>query len=121
MLNKEEHVKDVKFFTTLAGYIHWKLTGKKVLGVGEASGMFPINSTTCTYDAKMVEQFDELVAGKGYDIKLLDIIPEVITAGDGAGVLTDEGAKLLDVSGKLSGGIPLCPPEGDAGNRYGCN
>lgn len=109
MLNKEEHVKDVKFFTTLAGYIHWKLTGKKVLGVGEASGMFPIDSTTCTYDAKMVEQFDELVAGKGYDIKLLDIIPEVITAGDDAGVLTDEGAKLLDVSGKLSGGIPLLP------------
>ena len=115
MLNKEEHVKDVKFFTTLAGYIHWKLTGKKVLGVGEASGMFPIDSTTCTYDAKMVEQFDELVAGKGYDIKLLDIIPEVITAGDDAGVLTDEGAKLLDVSGKLSGGIPSVPPEGDAG------
>ncbi len=115
MLNGEEHVKDVKFFTTLAGYIHWKLTGKKVLGVGEASGMFPIDSKTCTYDAKMVEQFDELVAGKGYDIKLLDIIPEVITAGDDAGVLTDEGAKLLDVSGKLGGGVPLCPPEGDAG------
>ena len=115
VLNKEEHLSKLDFFTTLAGYIHWKLTGKKVLGVGEASGMFPIDSTTCTYDAKMVEQFDELVAGKGYDIKLLDIIPEVITAGDDAGVLTDEGAKLLDVSGKLSGGIPLCPPEGDAG------
>lgn len=115
MLNKEEHVKDVKFFTTLAGYIHWKLTGKKVLGVGEASGMFPIDSNTCTYDAKMVSQFDELAKGKGYDIKLLDIIPEVLTAGDEAGILTDEGAGLLDVSGKLKGGIPLCPPEGDAG------
>ena len=115
ILNGEEHLPRIDYLSTLAGYVHWKLTGKRVLGVGEASGMFPIDSTTCTYDAKMVEQFDELVAGKGYDIKLLDIIPEVITAGDDAGVLTDEGAKLLDVSGKLSGGIPLCPPEGDAG------
>ncbi len=115
MLNQEEHVKDVAFFTTLAGYIHWKLTGQKVLGVGEASGMFPIDSSTCTYDAGMVSKFDELVKEKGYDIKLLDIIPEVLPAGDDAGVLTDEGAALLDVSKTLEGGIPLCPPEGDAG------
>ena len=115
MLNKEDHVKDVNYFTTLAGYVHWKLTGKKVLGVGEASGMFPIDSETIDYDAKMVAQFDELIAEKGYDFKLLDIIPDVLGAGDDAGVLTDEGAKLLDVSGTLKGGIPMCPPEGDAG------
>ncbi len=115
MINKEDHVKDVNYFTTLAGYVHWKLTGKKVLGVGEASGMFPIDSETVDYDAKMVAQFDELIAEKGYGFKLLDIIPDVLRAGDDAGVLTEEGAKLLDVSGTLKGGIPMCPPEGDAG------
>ncbi len=115
ILNKEDHVKDVAFFTTLAGYIHWKMTGEKVLGVGDASGMFPIDSTTKDYDAKMVEKFDALVADRGYSWKLKDILPETLCAGTEAGVLTKEGAKLLDTSGKLKPGIPVCPPEGDAG------
>lgn len=115
ILNGEEHVKDIDFQTTLAGYVHWKLTGRKVLGVGEASGMFPIDSSTGTYNSKMVSQFDELIAGKGINLKINDIFPKVLNAGDDAGVLTDEGARLLDVSGSLKGGIKLCPPEGDAG------
>ncbi len=115
ILNKEEHVKDVAFFTTLAGYVHWKLTGKKVLGVGDASGMFPIDITTGNYDQAMVKKFDELVSSEGFGWKLSDILPEVLTAGEAAGTLTEEGVKLLDVSGKLEAGIPVCPPEGDAG------
>jgi sugar (pentulose or hexulose) kinase len=115
ILNGEEHVKDIAFFTTLAGFIHWKLTGKKVLGVGDASGMFPINDKTNDYDKAMIETFDALVADKGYSWKLADILPGVLVAGDNAGILTDEGAKLLDVSGNLEGGALVCPPEGDAG------
>ena len=115
MLNKEEHVSKIKFQTTLAGYIHWKLTGKKVLGVGEASGMFPIDMNTKTYNATMVEKFNEKVAEKGYSWKLEEIFPEVLSAGDAAGVLTEEGAKLLDTTGTLEAGVPVCPPEGDAG------
>lgn len=115
ILNKEEHVKDVAFFTTLAGYVHWKLTGKKVLGVGDASGMFPIDINTENYDMSMIEKFNALIAAEGFAWKLGDILPEVLIAGEAAGVLSEEGAKLLDVSGKLSAGIPLCPPEGDAG------
>jgi len=115
ILNGEEHVKDITYFTTLAGYIHWQLTGEKVLGVGEASGMFPINSQTRQFNADMVAKFDAAVADKGFAWKLNDIIPKVLVAGDNAGILTSEGAKLLDVSGNLKGGIPLCPPEGDAG------
>ena len=115
ILNKEEHVKDVAFFTTLAGYIHWKLTGRKVLGVGEASGMFPIDIHTRKFDAGMIEKFDEMTAPYGYSWKLEEILPEVLVAGEEAGTLTDEGAKLLDVSGNLEAGIPVCPPEGDAG------
>ena len=115
ILNNEEHVKDVRFFTTLAGYIHWQLTGEKVLGVGDASGMFPIDSTTGQYDEGMLEKFDALVAGKGYPWKLKEILPGVLSAGEKAGVLTPEGAAKLDPSGKLCAGIPLCPPEGDAG------
>lgn len=115
ILNGEEHVKDIVFQTTLAGYIHWKMTGKKVLGVGEASGMFPIDITTRKFDEKMIRQFDEAVADKGYSWKLADILPEVLVAGEAAGTLTEEGAKLLDTSGNLKAGIPLCPPEGDAG------
>ena len=115
VLNKEKHVKDVAFFTTLAGYIHWQLTGEKVLGVGDASGMFPIDPETKTYDASMVRKFDELVAEKNYPWKLEKILPKVLVAGEDAGVLTAEGAKLLDGSGALEAGIPLCPPEGDAG------
>jgi len=115
MLNGEEHVKDIAFMTTLEGYVHWMLTGRKVIGVGEGAGMFPIDSTTGTYDAKMVAQFDELLAKGGYSFKLLDILPEVLSAGEDAGCLSEEGAKLLDPTGKLQAGIPMCPPEGDAG------
>lgn len=114
ILNGEEHVSDLKFVITLAGYIHWKLTGEKVVGVGEASGMFPIDIATGQFHARMVQQFDELVAGK-YDWKLEDVLPAVYTAGQQAGVLTEEGAKLLDPTGTLQAGVPLCPPEGDAG------
>ena len=115
ILNKEEHVKDIDFFTTLAGYIHWKLTGQKVLGIGDASGMFPIDPETKQYHAAMIQKFDLLVADKNYPWKLKDILPKILVAGENAGILTPEGAKLLDPSGNLEAGIPLCPPEGDAG------
>lgn len=115
ILNGEEHVKDLAFLTTLSGYVHWRLTGQKVLGVGDASGMFPIDSSTNDYDEGMVRQFDELVSTKGYGWKFRDIFPKVLTAGQAAGTLTEEGARLLDPSGTLPAGIPLCPPEGDAG------
>jgi len=132
ILNEETHVKDVAFITTLAGYVHWKLTGEKVLGVGDASGMFPIDENG-QYDAEMVKKFDALIAEShcadpviagstrhcGLDPQsprsLLDILPTIKTAGEQAGTLTPEGAKLLDPTGKLTPGIPLCPPEGDAG------
>ena len=115
ILNNEEHVKDIKFQTTLAGYIHWQLTGEKVLGIGDASGMIPINSTTNDYSEEMVEKFDKLVASKKFRWKLRDIFPKAILAGEDAGKLTPKGAKKLDPSGHLKAGIPLCPPEGDAG------
>ncbi|AZN42589.1 xylulokinase [Paenibacillus albus] len=115
VLNQEEHVASIHFMTTLAGYIHWKLTGQKVLGVGEASGMFPIDMHTKSYHETMVSQFNDLVAPENLPWKLEKILPTVLVAGDDAGVLTAEGAKLLDVSGELQAGIPLCPPEGDAG------
>ena len=115
ILNGEEHVKDIDYLTTLAGYIHWQLTGRKVLGVGDASGMIPIDPETKDYYASMVEKFDNLVAPKGYPWKLLDIMPKVLVAGEESGALTPEGAKRLDVSGHLKPGIPFCPPEGDAG------
>lgn len=115
ILNQEAHVKDISFQTTLAGYVHWKLTGEKVLGVGEASGMFPIDIATGDFDQKMIRTFDAKTADRGYPWKLQDILPKVLTAGKKAGYLTPEGAKLLDVSGKLQAGIPCCPPEGDAG------
>ena len=115
ILNKEPHVKDIKFFTTLAGYVHYALTGNKVLGVGDASGMFPIDPKTGDYDADMISKFDKLVADRKFDWKLKDILPKSLMAGDEAGKLTEEGAKLLDPSGKLKAGILLAPPEGDAG------
>ncbi|MCI6860455.1 MAG: FGGY-family carbohydrate kinase [Prevotella sp.] len=115
ILEDNSHVKDIKFLTTLAGYIHWQLTGEKVLGVGDASGMLPIDPETKDYNAEMVSKFDKLVAPKGYPWKLLDILPKVLMAGEAAGSLTEEAAKRLDVSGNLKGGSPLCPPEGDAG------
>ena len=115
ILNDEPHVKDVDFFTTLAGYIHWKLTGRKVLGVGDASGMMPIDPATRDFDAKRIDAFDALVAPKGYPWKLRDILPKVLLAGEGAGVLTEDGARRLDPTGHLQPGVPFCPPEGDAG------
>lgn len=115
ILNGEEHVPQVDFFTTLDGYIHWQLTGEKVLGVGSASGMFPIDSTIKDYDKAMIQKFDELVALKGFPWKLEHLLPKVLLAGDKAGVLTEEGAKKLDPTGTLQAGCPLCPPEGDAG------
>ena len=115
ILNGEEHVSSVRFFTTLAGYVHWKLTGEKALGVGEASGMFPIDIETGDFNNKMIAQFDELVADKNFSWKLREIMPKVLTAGEAAGTLTAEGAALLDPTGKLQAGAPLCPPEGDAG------
>lgn len=115
ILNQEQHVKDVAYITTLAGYIHWKLTGQKVMGIGEASGMFPIDIEAREFNSRMIGQFDELTAKNGYSWKLREILPKVLTAGDAAGTLTEEGAKLLDADGTLSAGIPLCPPEGDAG------
>ncbi len=115
ILNGEEHVPDVDFITTLDGYIHWQLTGEKVLGVGSASGMFPIDSDTKDYYASMIRKFDELVAPKGFPWKVADLLPKVLVAGDNAGTLTAEGAKKLDPTGMLQAGCPLCPPEGDAG------
>jgi len=115
ILNKEEHVKDIAFITTLAGYVHWKLTGKKVLGVGDASGMFPIDIATKNYNKKMTAQFDELIKPCGFPFTLEQILPEVLTAGTEAGNLTDEGIKFLDKDGDLESGTVLAPPEGDAG------
>ena len=115
ILKKEEHVPEITFMTTLEGYVHWKLTGEKVLGVGEASGMFPVDMNIKNYDQKRMEQFEELVKFYGFPWKLSDILPKVLLAGEPAGNLTEEGAKLLDVSGQLMAGTPLCPPEGDAG------
>jgi len=115
ILDGEEHVKNIEFLTTLAGYIHWQITGKRVLGVGDASGMIPVDPATKTYDAEMVKKFDQLIAPKGYNWNLLDILPQVLVAGENAGSLTEEGARLLDPSGHLHAGVPVCPPEGDAG------
>ncbi len=115
ILDKEEHVRDIDFITTLAGYIHWQITGKKVLGIGDASGMLPIDPETKNYSAGMTAKFNSLIADKGYAWKLTDILPEVLLAGENAGFLTEEGAKRLDISGHLKSGIPVCPPEGDAG------
>lgn len=115
VLNGEAHVKDIAYLTTLSGYIHWKLTGEKVLGVGDASGMFPIDTETGDFYGEMVEKFDRLVAKEGYPWRLRELLPTVLTAGERAGSLTEEGVRLLDESGMLSAGIPLCPPEGDAG------
>lgn len=115
VLNGEEHVSEITYLNTLAGYVHYMLTGEFVLGVGEASGMFPIDSETGNYDSNMLERFSELDAVKKYPWKINDILPKVLTAGESAGVLTADGAKLLDPTGKLQAGIPLCPPEGDAG------
>ena len=115
ILDNEAHVKDIDFLTTLAGYVHWQLTGEKVLGIGDASGMLPIDPTTHNYSAEMVAKFDKLIAPNQYSWTLQDILPKVLSAGESAGVLTPEGSKKLDASGHLKAGIPVCPPEGDAG------
>ena len=115
ILNKEPHVKDISFFTTLAGFIHWKLTDQKVLGIGDASGMFPIDTATKNYNKNFIEKFDNLVADKKFAWKLEDLLPKVLLAGEDAGTLTADGAKLLDPTGELEAGAKLAPPEGDAG------
>lgn len=115
ILNGEEHVKDIAFFTTLSGYIHWQLTGNKVIGIGDGSGMFPIDVEEKCFNKEMIAKFNDLVAPKGYPWKLEEILPQTLLAGDSAGCLTEEGAKKLDVTGRLKAGIPICPPEGDAG------
>jgi sugar (pentulose or hexulose) kinase len=115
ILNGEAHVNQISHLTTLAGYVHWKLTGQKALGVGEASGMFPIDSTANDWDKGRMAQFNAQLAAKNIPWKLEDVLPRVLVAGEPAGTLTAEGAKLLDPTGTLQAGIPLCPPEGDAG------
>ena len=115
IIDGESHVKDIDFLTTLAGYVHWQLTGERVLGIGDASGMLPIDSNTNNYDAEMVQKFDDLIASKELGWKIEDILPKVLLAGENAGTLTEKGAKLLDPTGTLQAGCPLCPPEGDAG------
>jgi len=115
ILNKEEHVKDITYVCTLAAYVHWVLTGKKVLGIGDASGLFPIDTSTNDYDQTMIKGFDTLVEKKSFPWKVQSILPKVLVAGQEAGSLTPEGALLLDPKGSFAAGIPLCPPEGDAG------
>ena len=115
VLNNEEHIGKVDFFTTLAGYVHWKLTGKKVLGVGDASGMFPIDPTTHTYETEFIEKFNAIPEVAAQPWKLADLLPEPLVAGTPAGTLTEEGAKLLDPTGTLQPGITFAPPERDAG------
>lgn len=115
ILNGESHIHDISFLTTLAGYVHWKVTGQKVLGIGEASGMFPIDSRTNDYDAGKIELFNQRLKAENISWELQDILPTALVAGEAAGVLTEEGARLLDPAEQLQAGIPLCPPEGDAG------
>lgn len=115
ILNREPHVNSVAFLTTLAGYVHWMLTGEKVLGVGDASGVFPIDSETGDYDENRMQRFETLAAKNGFSQPLRTLLPRVLGAGEPAGALTPAGALLLDPSGRLLPGIPFCPPEGDAG------
>lgn len=115
ILDREAHLEDIDFVTTLAGYVHWKLTGQKVLGVGEASGMFPIDSDTGNYDEEKVSKFNKSAQLKGFNKSLIDLFPTVLPAGEKAGTLTRNGAELIDPTGALNAGIPLAPPEGDAG------
>lgn len=115
ILNNEQHVKNISYITTLAGYVHYKLSGKKVVGIGEASGMFPIDSNSNDYNGKMLDKFSNLENVKEFDWNIRDILPKVLLAGDNGGVLSENGAKLLDPSGVLKAGALMCPPEGDAG------
>ncbi|CAH0158732.1 xylulokinase [Priestia megaterium] len=115
IINQEKHLPRIDYMTTLAGYIHWLLTGNKALGIGDASGIFPIDERTQNYSEDMMKQFDELISYKGYPWQLSDILPAVHTSGEQAGTLTAIGASILDQSKNLQPGIPFCPPEGDAG------
>lgn len=115
ILDGEEHVSAIDYVSTLSGYIHLKLSGQRVIGVGDAAGMFPIGSDMHDYDEDMVRKFDALLEPYGYSWKMRDIFPRVLVAGENAGTLTEEGAAFLDETGNLKAGIPLCPPEGDAG------
>lgn len=115
ILDQEEHVRNLDYVTTLSGYIHWKLTGQKVIGIGDAAGMFPIDSDKRNYHEEMKEKFEKLVAPYGYDWTFDQVMPKVLVAGEEAGRLTKEGAAFLDESGTLEPGILFCPPEGDAG------
>lgn len=114
ILNKEPHISSIRHFTTLAGYVHWLLTGRNVLGIGDASGMFPIDPETKAYDTEMSAKFDEMVQESGLQAKLSDLLPEIVPAGENAGTLTEAGAMLLDPTGTFSAGIAFCAPEGDA-------
>ena len=114
ILNKEPHISEIAFLTTLAGYVHWILTGRKVLGIGDASGMFPVDPKTGGYDTAMLQQFSELTAGTDFTVPLSEILPTIVPVGEQAGFLTEEGARLLDPTGIFSAGVPFCPPEGDA-------
>ena len=115
ILDGEKHVRNLDYVTTLSGYIHWKLTGQKVIGIGDAAGMFPIDSEKLDYDAQMKEKFEKLVVPHGFDWTFDQVMPKVLVAGQEAGRLTEEGAAFLDESGTLEADIPFCPPEGDAG------
>ncbi len=115
ILNKEDHVKDIAYLPSLPGYVHYMLTGEKVVGICEASAMLAADSDINDYDQTMCDKFDALVASKGYDIKIRDILPKVLVAGENAGYLTEKGAKFIDPEGDLQPGIPFCPPEADAG------
>ncbi|WP_210508518.1 xylulokinase [Naasia sp. SYSU D00057] len=115
VLDEEPHVPQIRHLTSLAGYVHWRLTGRKVLGIGDASGVFPIDVAAADYDAELLRRFDELAAGTPLERPLRELLPNVLVAGEPAGNLTREGALLLDPSGALQPGAVLCPPEGDAG------
>ena len=115
ILNGEDHVTDIRHITTLAGYVHWQLTGERVLGIGDASGMFPIDTATGTYDTAMLARFDQLATEAGVNLTVVDLLPAIRRAGEAGGTLTEPGAELLDVTGRLRPGTPMCPPEGDAG------
>src|SRR5699024_4332263 len=115
ILNEEEHLPQIDYINTLAGFIHWLLTDKIAIGIGDASGIFPIDESTKGYNKAMIKQFNEQISDKDYPWELEDVLPEVFNGGEQAGELTEAGAKLLDPSGNLQPGIPLCPPEGDAG------
>ena len=114
ILSGEAHVNRIAFMTTLAGYVHWLLTGNKVIGAGDASGIFPIDPVTCSYDSELLKRFDRMTSGSQFKKKLADILPEIVPAGECAGKLTEDGARLLDPTGSFTSGVSFCPPEGDA-------